>query len=145
MEEKILAKLDSMQNQIMHEMNQKIDAMDQKFEKKFDKMDKRLDKVETRLDGMDERFDKIETEIDTLNQEIYEIKEDVQVALDQMFVLENDYGRKINIMYEELMARNERTEGLEKNLMALQRRVDKNSAFIFQYENQNTTLEKTKK
>ena len=24
-------------------------------------------------------------------------------------------------------------------------RVDKNSAFIFQYENQNTTLEKTKK
>ena len=67
-----------------------------------------------------------------------------QEVLAQMFVFESDYGRKINIMYEELMARNEKTEALEKSIIALERRVDKNSAFIFHYESQNATLEKTK-
>lgn len=111
MEEKILAKLDSMQNQ-MNKMEQKISKMDE--------------------------------EIGDIKKEISEIKEDVGNLIDQIFVAEEDYGRKINIMYEELTARNERTEGIEKNLSALQRRVDKNSAFIFSHEKRVTTLEKTK-
>lgn len=106
------------------------------------------EKILTKLDSMQNQMkemnQKIEKKFDKMDKEISEIKEDVQVISDQMLVIENDYGRKINIMYEELMARNARIEGLEKNLMALQRRVDKNSAFIFSYENQNATLEKAK-
>ena len=131
MEEKILAKLDSMQNQIMHEMNQKMNDL--------------KESILGEVNGIKQEVNGIKQKVNSLQKEFIELKEDVQVVSDQMVVLENDYGRKINIMYEELMARNERTEGLEKNLMALQRRVDKNSAFIFHYENQNTALEKTKK
>jgi len=151
MEEKILAKLDSMQNQ-MNEMKQKMDEMDQKFERKFDEVNQdvkglkqEVSEIKEDVGGLKQEVSEIKKNVDGLEKKVNEIKEDVEVVTDQMFVLEHDYGRKINIMFEELMARNERTEGLETNLMALQRRVDKNSAFIINYENQNTTLEGAKK
>ena len=130
MEEKILAKLDSMQNQIMHEMNQKMNDL--------------KESILGEVNGIKQEVNGIKQKVNSLQKEFIELKEDVQVVSDQMVVLENDYGRKINIMYEELTARNERTEALEKNWSSTQKRVDKNSAFIFSHENRIATLEKAK-
>jgi len=101
------------------------------------------EKILAKLDSMQNQMNKMDEEISGIKKEVKEIKEDVGNLTDQMFAMEEDYGRKINIMFEELMAKNERTEGTERNLMALQRRVDKNSAFIINYENQNTTFQKS--
>jgi len=103
------------------------------------------EKILAKLDSMQNQMNKMDEEISGIKKEVKEIKEDVGNLTDQMFAMEEDYGRKINIMFEELMAKNERTEGTERNLMSLQRRVDKNSAFIFSHEKRITTLEKTKK
>lgn len=130
MEEKILAKLDSMQDQIMHEI---------------DGIKEDVNGIKQKVAGIEGEIDDVKQKVDTLQKQFIELKEDVQVVSDQMFVLENDYGRKINIMYEELTARNERTEALEKNWMSTQKRVDKNSAFIFSHEGRIATLEKAKK
>ncbi len=138
MEEKILAKLDSMQNQIMHEMNQKMDDL------KASILGEVKQEIKEEVSGIKKDVDGIKQKVDSLQKEFIELKEDVQVVSDQMVVLENDYGRKINIMYEELTARNERTEALEKNWSSTQKRVDKNSAFIFSHENRIATLEKAK-
>ena len=130
---------------------------------KLDKIDRKIDRMEMRIDGMQNQINQVDQKIEDLSiefkQENEKLKEELraefkqenrliermkQEVLAQMFVFESDYGRKINIMYEELMARNEKTEALEKSIIALERRVDKNSAFIFHYESQNATLEKTK-
>lgn len=150
-------------------MEKKILEKLEKMDSKIDRIETRIDEMETKFDelrveikeeiaGLEEKLrtefkqeiarleEKLRIEFKQENANLQEnvtrkIKEEV---LDYMFVFESDYGRKINIMYEELMARNEKTKALEKSMIALERRVDKNSAFIFRYENQNATLEKTK-
>lgn len=140
MEEKILAKLDSMQNQ-MNKMEQKMNKMDEEISG----IKKEAEGIKGEVESIKSETESLKGEIGSIKKEISEIKEDVGNLTDQMFAMEEDYGRKINIMFEELMAKNERTEGTERNLMALQRRIDKNSAFIFSHEKRITTLEKAKK
>ncbi len=150
MEEKILEKLEKMDSKI-DRIETRIDEMETKF-------DELRVEIKEEIAGLEEKLrTEFKQEIARLEeklriefkQEVANLQENVtrkikEEVLDYMFVFESDYGRKINIMYEELMARNEKTEALEKSMIALERRVDKNSAFIFRYENQNATLEKTK-
>ena len=111
---------------------------------KLNTMDAKIDRIETRVDELrveikeeiakseeklrtefKQEIDKLEEKLRTeFKQEIAKLEENLtkkikEEVLDYMFVFESDYGRKINIMYEELMARNEKTEALEKNIIAL--------------------------
>ena len=70
-----------------------------------------------------------------------ELKKEI---LDHMFLFEENYGRKINIMYEEIMSKLKKDRNTEENVTILERRVDKNSAFVFNHENRITTLENSK-
>lgn len=65
-------------------------------------------------------------------------------VLDRMFVFEENYGRSINIMFEEIMCKNKKDRNMEKDIIVLERRVDKNSAFIMSHENRIATLEEAK-
>ena len=145
-------------------------SMEEKILAKLDAMEKRFDSMEKKIDGMDNKFDELKNELrEEFKQENAKLKEELrsefqqenqklekrleerliermkQEVLDQMFAFEAEYGRNINIMFEEIMARNEKRNALEKNFNSLERRVNKNSAFIFSHENRITTLEKAKK
>lgn len=135
---------------------------------KLDKIDTKIDRMETRMDGMQNQINQVDQKIEDLRiefkQENVKLKEELRVefkqenekleerliekmkqeVLNQMFVFESEYGRNINIMFEEIMARNEKRNALEKNFNSLDRRVNKNSAFIFNHESRITTLEKAK-
>ena len=125
MDEKILAKLDE---------------MNQKFDQKFDEMEHKFDELRNE---MDEKFTNMKTELSS------QIKKEV---LDQMFVFETEYGRKINIMYEELTGKIQKDRNLQEDIAILEKRVDKNTAFVFSHENlmkaherRIATLEKAQK
>jgi len=79
---------------------------------------------------------KMKTELKTELSE--EVKKEI---LDHMFWFEENYGRKINIMFEELMSKLKKDRNAEENVLILEKRVDKNSAFVFNHENRITTLE----
>ena len=154
MEQKILEKLDKMDAKI-DRIEARVDGMEAKFDELRVEIKEEIAKSEEKLRAEFKQEsaslkEELRSEYKRENQKMEKRLEDrliermKQEVLDYMFVFESDYGRKINIMYEELMARNEKTEALEKSIIALERRVDKNSAFIFHYESQNATLEKTK-
>ena len=130
MEEKILKEMSKL-------FDQKFTEMDQKFDQKFVKMEEKFDQ---KFIEMDQKFDRKFKEMKT------EIKEEISDQISaQMFVFETEYGRKINIMFEELMAKNENERDLQNQILQILRRVDKNSAFIFNHENRVTALEKSKR
>ena len=129
--------------------------MEEKILAKLVSMEKRFDCMEEKIDSMDNKFDELKNELreefKQENQKMEKRLEDrliermKQEVLDQMFVFEAEYGRNINIMFEEIMVRNEKRNALEKNFNSLDRRGNKNSAFIFSHENRITTLEKAQK
>lgn len=95
----------------------------------------KLDRIEVKVEQMEA---KMEIKFDELKKEL---KKEI---LDHMFVFEAEYGRKINILFEEIMCQNAKDRNIEGDLVTLERRVDKNSAFIMSHENQLATLNRAK-
>ena len=136
MEEKILAKLD------------RIEAKVEKVEVKFEQMEDKFEQMEAK---MEIKFDELKKELKTelkieLKSELSkELKKELKKEiLDHMFVFEAEYGRKINILFEEIMCQNAKDRNIEEDLVTLERRVDKNSAFVMSHENQLATLNRAK-
>lgn len=155
MEEKILAKLETMENRF-DSMEKKIDKMDIKFDELREEFKQENAKLKDELRNefkqenaklKDELRNEFKQESVKLKNKLRnELKSDMkEEILAQMFVFETEYGRNINIMYEEIMARNEKRNALEKNLNSLEIRVNRNSAFVFNHESRIATLEKTKR
>ena len=153
-------RMDGMQNQI-NQVDQKIEDLRIEVKQENEKLKEEL-RAEIKQRN-EELKEELRAEIKQRNEELEEglrsefkqenkklekrledrlIERMKQEVLDQMFVFESEYGRNINIMFEEIMARNEKRNALEKNFNSLDRRVNKNSAFIFSHESRITTLEK---
>lgn len=122
MEQKIL--------ETLLEMNKRFDAMDQKIDDFKQEIKEELNELEERLEQKLEK--KLEQK---LNEKI----------ASYMLVFEEEYGRKINIMFEELTAKNQKDRIIEENMLVLEKRVDKNSDFVFNHEKRITTLEKARR
>ena len=104
-----------MEEKILREMNrlfdQKFAEMDKKFDQKFVNMEKKFDQ---KFAEMDQKFDKKFNDMKT------ELKEEISDQISaQMFVFETEYGRKINIMFEELMAKNENERDLQNQILQI--------------------------
>lgn len=123
---------------------------------KLDKIDSKMDRMEIQIDGMQNQINQVDQKIEDLRiefkQENAKLKEKLraefkqenekleerliekmkQEVLNQMFVFESEYGRNINIIFEEIMARNEKRNVLEKNFNSLDRRVNKKFCLYFQ-------------
>lgn len=128
MEEKIL--------EALNKINERLDRMDQRL----DQMGERFDKTDQRFDQMGERFEKSNQKILGIEGRI--AQEIRQQILDHMFVFETEYGRKMNIAYEEIIARNQK-EGIQNEMIQnLERRTDMNSAFVHSHEERIAVLEK---
>lgn len=108
--------------------------MEEKLLEALNKINHRLDKMDGRLDEMSEKMIGIEGRV---AQEIR------QQILDHMFVFETEYGRKINIAFEEITAKNHRELIQDETIKNLERRTDMNSAFVHSHEERITVLEKT--
>ena len=123
---------------MLFEMNKRFDAMDQKIDDFKLEMKNELNELEERLEKRLEK--KMEEKLEQkLEHKLNEI------ISSYMFVFEAEYGRKINIMFEELTAKNQKERIAEENMLVLEKRIDKNSTFVFNHEKRITTLEKAKK
>ena len=146
MEEKIL--------EALNKINERLDKTDEGFDQikkemlgfneklcDFDKMREKilsLDEIKEKLRDFDEMKEKLVGIEGRIAQEIR------QQILDHMFVFETEYGRKINIAYEEITARNQKENIQNEMIQNLERRTDMNSAFVHSHEERITVLEKAK-
>lgn len=129
---------------VLNKINGRLDKIDERL----DKIDERLDGIDGRLDGIDERLDGVDRKFEETDEKILGIEKRIaqeirQQILDHMFVFETEYGRKINIAYEEITARNHKEAIQDENIKVLERRTDMNSAFVHSHEERITVLEKT--
>lgn len=93
------------------------------------------------LAKLDEKFHEMKEELKTELSNT--IREEVRSEVSaQMFVFEEEYGRKINIMYEELTGKIHKERNLQEDIAIMERRIDKNSDFVFHHEKRITTLER---
>lgn len=77
------------------------------------------ERILTKLDELDKKLDRIKEELKTeLKDELrIVIREEVRSEVaDQMFVFEEEYGRKINIIYEELTCKIQKERNLQDDM-----------------------------
>lgn len=131
MEERILAKLEEM-NEIFkgrfNEMNRKIEDMDQKFNGKIDEMDQ---KFEGKIDEMNQKF---ERKIDELQEEIREIR-------NRQLVFEYEYGTKIDAIFDAVTLELDKNLEKSEKIRKLENRMDRNEVTMFGYEKRISSLE----
>ena len=146
MEEKILA--------ILTQMNQKFDNVDKKFDgiykefdninNKFDGIYKEFDNINNKFDGIYKEFDNINNKFDAIHKEFEhvfkemdnlrkDVKQDIsdfeKRILDRQFLFEEEYGKKIDAIFEFVqfhqktnLQRFDKINDLEKRVSALERK-----------------------
>ena len=60
--------------EILKDINGKLDKIDEKFEAKFDKIEAKFDKIELRLTNLEVGQTKLNTEVENLKEEVRDIK-----------------------------------------------------------------------
>lgn len=139
MEEKILAKLeqiDSRFDKIERMIVEENGKLKEELRKEFKQQNEKL-RQELRKEFKQENI-KLE---DRLKEYIRsEVKEGI---LHQMFLFEENYGRRITIAFEEIMSRNYKEERQDKDIKNLERETILNSAFVYNHEERIATLETT--
>lgn len=142
MEERILAKLEEM-NEIFkgrfNEMNRKIEDMDQKFNGKIDEMDQ---KFEGKIDEMNQKF---EGKFDEMNQKferkIDELQEEIREIRNRQLVFEYEYGTKIDAIFDAVTLELDKNLEKSEKIRKLENRMDRNEVTMFGYEKRISSLE----
>ena len=97
--------------------------MDKRFEaieERLDKMDKRFETIEERLDKMDKKFVTIEKRIDELDKRL---TKELRELSQRIAVLEEEYGRKLDILYETRVEQMEKQELQQNDIKKLEHRI----------------------
>ncbi len=129
--------------------------MNQKFDKKFDTLDQKLEnglaeldrKFQRKIDEMDEKFEK---KFDEMHKEMNCLREEVnqnmnhlaQKILDRQFVFEDEYGRKIDAIFEYVEFHQKNNLQRFDRINKLEDRVEKNGLQILDHEKRISALER---
>lgn len=148
--EELLIKIEEIFKREIKELRAEFKQENEKLRAEFKQENKKL-RVELRSEFKQENIKlknelKNELKIELKDELKFELGEELKKQLlDNMFVFEENYGRKINIMFEELMSKNQKDRVLEEDFLILEKRVDKNSAFVSNHEKRIATLEEAKR
>lgn len=116
MEEKILQKLDSMQNSIQTQMNG----------------------MQNQIDGMQTQINNMQTQ---MNKRFEEIDQDITEIRQQQFVFEETYGKKIDAIFDCVTMQMQRSQKHSEEMQELLRRMDSNEITMLNYDRRITNLE----
>ena len=96
---------------------------------------KKLAGIDQRLDEMD---NKIDEKIDDLREEMNQRTKEI---LDQQFLFESEYGRKIDVIFDSVSLEMDKNLEKSEKIRKLDQRVDRNEVNIFGLEKRVSTLE----
>ncbi len=97
-QEKIIKLIDTKLNELEEKFDKKLNELEEKFDKKLNELEEKFDK---KLNDLEERFDKKLTALEeNMIKGQQELKEDIQRIRNNLFILENDYGKKIDALYD---------------------------------------------
>ncbi len=105
------------------------------IKKKLAGIDQRLDEMDKRLTGID---NKIDGKIDDLREEMNQRTKEI---LDQQFLFESEYGRKIDVIFDSVSLEMDKNLEKSEKIRKLDQRVERNEVNIFGLEKRVSTLE----
>lgn len=116
------------------------------FEEKFKAIEERFDAIEERFDAIEERFDAIEKRFNALEEKLIkvqqELKEDIQRLRNNLFILENDYGKKIDALYDSREIELEKEREAIAARASINKRIDHLEVVQWKNEKRIASLEK---
>lgn len=142
MEEKILAKLDSLENK----MDEKFEDLKEELRSEFKQENTKL--KEELYNKMDQKNAELKAELkkeiyNKIDQKNAELREDLErQILNHMFVFEEDYGKRLTIAYEDLTCRHATEETNTEKIANLEKRETLNTAYVQSHETRIQKLEK---
>ena len=96
--------------------------------------------LNNKVGSLENKIENLETKTDGLKKDISEFKDEMRKKL---FVFENDYGKKLDVIYDKVILNEELTKEklteIKKNVKKNEMRAFDNSVQISSIKNQNTS------
>lgn len=138
MEEKILQKLDSMQNSIQAQMSG--------MQTQIDGIQRQINGIEIRIDGMQSQIDGMQVQINDMqtqmNKRFEEMDQNITEIRQQQFAFEEIYGRKIDAIFDCVTMQMQRNQKHSEKMHELSGRMDRNEITMLDYDRRITNLER---
>ena len=123
---KLLKIMETNNNKLLQIMEVKNNKLKQEI---FEEMDRRFERVNKRFDEVDRRFEKIDEKFKKVDEKI----------IDSNFYFEENYGRKIDIIFEKLQLEDEKKDVKIKEFEEFK---SQNNAKLLSHDVRITNLEK---
>ena len=142
MEEKLTAILFQ-----MNQMNQRFEHFEQKINQKFNdfeqKINKKFNDFEQKINQEFNDFEqKVEQKFNDFEQKINQkISDSEKRILDQQFLFENEYGIKIDAIFDAVTLELDKNLEKSQKIGKLEGRMDRNEVAVFNHERRISTLE----
>lgn len=112
------------------------------FQKILQQLDEKTEKIETNLQQLDEkfeaRFQDLEKKFDELRADNEEFKQEM---VNRHFVFEQEYGQKINAIYDAVTLELDKNLEKSEKISKLNTRMDRAEINIFNHEKRISKLE----
>lgn len=145
MEEKILQKLDSMQNSIQTQMSGMQTQIDG-IQRQINGIEIRIDGIQSQIDGMQSQMDGMQVQINDMqtqmNKRFEEMDQDITEIRQQQFAFEEIYGRKIDAIFDCVTMQMQRNQKHSEKMHELSGRMDRNEITMLDYDRRITILER---
>ena len=113
------AKLETFEQKIIQEVDQKIQKLDHKMEDGFQT-------VAAKFEENDRKFEQLQKTI-----------------LDKQFLFEHEYGKKIDLMYDAIVTELDKNQEKSEKIRKLDARVDRCEMSLFDHEKRISVLERS--
>lgn len=130
MEQKILDILVQVQNQVTR-LQEQVEGLQNQvngLQNQVNSLQDQVNNLETKVNGMESRLD----------NKIEEVRQDI---LDQQFLFEQEYGIKIDAIFDAVTLELDKNLEKSKKLHRLEKRMDRNDVTILGHEKRISTLE----
>lgn len=130
MEQKILDILVQVQNQVIR-LQEQVEGLQNQvngLQNQVNSLQDQVNNLETKVNGMESRLD----------NKIEEVRQDI---LDQQFLFEQEYGIKIDAIFDAVTLELDKNLEKSEKLHRLEKRMDRNDVTILGHEKRISTLE----
>ena len=131
--DKLLHTMEENNNKLLQIMEVKNNKLKQEI---FEEMDRRFEIVNKRFDEIDKRFEEVDKRFEKIDEKFKKVNEKI---IDSNFYFEENYGRKIDIIFEKLQLEDEKKDVKIKEFEEFK---SQNNAKLLSHDVRITKLEK---
>lgn len=144
MEQKILDILVQVQNQVTR-LQEQVEGLQNQvngLQNQVNSLQDQVNGLQNQVNGLQDQVNNLETKVNRMESRLDKKIDDVrQEILDQQFLFEQEYGIKIDAIFDAVTLELDKNLEKSEKLHRLEKRMDRNDVTIFSHEKRISTLE----